>query len=112
MAALIVTKSGEPCQHENCLDDAVSAWRDRLKIRAKLRLYDAGGATTTRLLEAGTNLREIAAHMGWSLKHAADVIKGVLGHVRQPQGHAERGSSANIVANRRCVKGAKWWSGR
>ncbi|QFQ86528.1 hypothetical protein F8A10_03180 [Paracoccus kondratievae] len=29
----------------------------------------------TRLLEAGAELKEIATHMGWSIKHVAEVIK-------------------------------------
>ncbi|WP_010392677.1 hypothetical protein [uncultured Paracoccus sp.] len=29
----------------------------------------------TRLLEAGAELKEIATHMGWSIKHVAKVIK-------------------------------------
>ena len=41
----------------------------------ELRLYDARGTAATRLLEAGADLKEIAVHMGWSIKHAADVIE-------------------------------------
>ena len=29
----------------------------------------------TRLLEAGAELKEIATHMGWSIKHVTEVIK-------------------------------------
>lgn len=72
---LIVNKSGEPYQHENYLGDAVGVWRDKLKIRKELRLYDARGTAATRLLEAGADLKEIATHMGWSLKHASEVIE-------------------------------------
>ena len=72
---IIVNQRGQPYQHENYLGDAVSDWRDRLKIRSDLRLYDARGTAATRLLEAGAELKEIATHMGWSLKHAAEVIE-------------------------------------
>lgn len=72
---LIVNKGGEPYQHENYLGDAFSVWRDKLGIRSELRLYDARGTAATRLLEAGADLKEIATHMGWSLKHAAEVIE-------------------------------------
>lgn len=72
---LIVNKRGEPYKHENYLGDAVSSWRDSLKIRSELRLYDARGTAATRLLESGAELREIATHMGWSIKHAAQVIE-------------------------------------
>ncbi len=71
---LLVTAEGTPWQHENYLGAAVSTWRDNLKLRADLRLYDARGTAATRLLAAGADLREIATHMGWSLKHAASVI--------------------------------------
>lgn len=71
----LVNKGGRPYQHENYLGDAVSTWRDKLHLRPELRLYDARGTAATRLLEAGADLKEIATHMGWSVKHAADVIE-------------------------------------
>ena len=71
----LVNKGGQPYQHENYLGDAVSTWRDKLHLRAELRLYDARGTAATRLLEAGAELKEIATHMGWSIKHAAEVIE-------------------------------------
>lgn len=60
---------------------AVSRWRDRndkLQVGAKgydLRLYDARGTAATRLLNAGLGLRDIAVHMGWSLRYASTVIE-------------------------------------
>lgn len=72
---LIVNKGGKPYQHENYLGDAVSEWRDKLKLRRDLRLYGARGTAASRLLEAGADLKEIATHMGWSLKHASEVIE-------------------------------------
>ncbi|SDL36204.1 hypothetical protein [Paracoccus chinensis] len=74
-ATFLVNKGGHAYQHENYLGDAVSSWRDTLKLRPELRLYDARGTAATRLLEAGAELKEIATHMGWSLKHAAEVIE-------------------------------------
>lgn len=71
----IVNKAGQPYQHENYLGDAVSQWRDKLKIRDGLRLYDARGTAATRLLMADASLKEIATAMGWSIKHAAEVIE-------------------------------------
>lgn len=70
----IVNKSGQPYQHENYLGDAVSQWRDKLGIRSDLRLYDARGTAATRLLWADASLKEIATCMGWSIKHASEVI--------------------------------------
>ena len=72
---IITNKAGEAYVHENYLGDAVSTWRDKLNLRPELRLYDARGTAATRLLEAGADLKEIAVHMGWSIKHAADVIE-------------------------------------
>jgi integrase len=71
----IVNKAGQPYQHENYLGDAVSQWRDKLQIASGLRLYDARGTAATRLLMADASLKEIATAMGWSLKHAAEVIE-------------------------------------
>lgn len=72
---ILVNQSGEPYQHENYLGDAVTTWRDKLKLRKELRLYDTRGTAATRLLEAGAELKEIATHMGWSIKHASEVIE-------------------------------------
>lgn len=72
---LILTAGGTPYTHENYLGDAVSNWRDKLSIRKELRLYDARGTAATRLLMAGADLKEIAVAMGWSIKHAANVIE-------------------------------------
>lgn len=74
-AHFIVNKAGQPYQHENYLGDAVSTWRDKLKIREGLRLYDARGTAATRLLMADASLKEIATAMGWSIKHASEVIE-------------------------------------
>lgn len=71
----LTNKGGRPYQHENYLGDAVSTWRAKLKLRPELRLYDARGTAATRLLDAGAELKEIATHMGWSVKHAAEVIE-------------------------------------
>jgi integrase len=72
---IIVNKGGQPYKHENYLGDAVSTWRDLLSIRKELRLYDARGTAATRPLEAGAEIKEIATFMGWSIKHAAEVIE-------------------------------------
>lgn len=71
----LVGQRGEPYSDANYLGDAVSTWRDKLKIRADLHLYDARGTAATRLLMADASLQEIATCMGWSIKHAADVIE-------------------------------------
>lgn len=55
---LIVNKAGRPYKHENYLGDAVSEWRDQLKLRRNLRLYDARGTAATRLLKRALILRK------------------------------------------------------
>ncbi|SEB61980.1 tyrosine-type recombinase/integrase [Rhodobacter sp. 24-YEA-8] len=75
---LIINKGGEAYSHENYLGDSVSEWRDKLKMRKELRLYDARGTAATRLLAAGAELKEIAVAMGWSIKHAAEVIENYV----------------------------------
>lgn len=73
-AHFIVNKDGHPYEHENYPGDAASQRRDRLGIRPELRLYDARGTAATRLLLADASLKEIATCMGWSIRHAAEVI--------------------------------------
>ena len=41
---ILVNQGGEPYQHENYLGDAVTTWRDKLKL---LRLYDTRGTAAT-----------------------------------------------------------------
>lgn len=74
----IVAKDGKPFANENQLGKVVSLWRDKLKLRKVLRLYDARGTAATRLLQAGADIREIAVHMGWSIKRAAEVIENYV----------------------------------
>ena len=50
-------------------------WRDKAKLSDDLRLYDARGTAAKRLLNAGLSLAEIANHMGWSVRYAANVIE-------------------------------------
>ncbi|WP_323035499.1 hypothetical protein [Pararhodobacter sp.] len=50
-------------------------WRDKANPSKDLRLYDARGTAATRLLNSGLTLAEIANHMGWSVRYAANVIE-------------------------------------
>ncbi|MEY8099808.1 tyrosine-type recombinase/integrase [Falsihalocynthiibacter sp. S25ZX9] len=72
---LLTNSRGEVFATENGLGDVVAKWRDNLKIRKVLRLYDARGTAATRLLLAGAEIREIATAMGWSVKRANEVIE-------------------------------------
>lgn len=55
--------------------EGVRQWRDKADLSSDLRLQDARGTAATRLLNAGLSLAEITNHMGWSLRHAANVIE-------------------------------------
>ncbi|MGI3167127.1 tyrosine-type recombinase/integrase [Pseudooceanicola sp. 200-1SW] len=47
----------------------------RIHVRDELRLYDMRGTAATELLRAGCTLDEIAATMGWGLRHAGNMIE-------------------------------------
>uniref|UniRef100_UPI003D0F7E05 tyrosine-type recombinase/integrase n=1 Tax=Roseibium sp. TaxID=1936156 RepID=UPI003D0F7E05 len=55
--------------------EGLRQWRDKAGLNADLRLQDCRGTAATGLLNAGLSLSEIAAHMGWSLRHASNVIE-------------------------------------
>ncbi|MFD2175713.1 tyrosine-type recombinase/integrase [Rhodobacter lacus] len=46
-----------------------------IPIREELHFYDCRGTAATRLFQADATLREIAAHMGWSIQTAAKMIE-------------------------------------
>lgn len=72
---IIVTSEGKPFVQTDSLGQLISEWRDELGIRGELRLYDARGTAVTRLVRAGCTLSELAAHMGWSYQHAAQMLE-------------------------------------
>ena len=60
--------------------EGVRQWRDKAGLTPQavgedLRLNDARGTAATWLLRAGLSLAQIAAHMGWSLRTAANMIE-------------------------------------
>lgn len=55
--------------------EGVRQWRDKAGLSSDLRLNDARGTAATRLLNAGLSLAEIANHMAWSVRYAAQVIE-------------------------------------
>jgi integrase len=71
---ILVNAHGKPLT-EHRASEAVRQWRDKAGLSAELRLQDARGTAATRLLRAGCSLGQIAAHMAWSLRHAANVIE-------------------------------------
>ena len=71
---ILTNASGNPLTPHRA-SEGVRQWRDKAKLSGELRLYDARGTAATRLLNAGLSLAEIANHMGWSVRFAANVIE-------------------------------------
>jgi len=70
---LIFTNASGQALTEHRASERVRQWRDKPGLSPNLRLYDARGTAATRLLNAGLSLAEIANHMGWSVRYAANV---------------------------------------
>lgn len=73
-ALILVSERGRPLT-EHRASEGVRQWRDKAGLPDNLRLADARGTAATSLLRAGCELGEIAAHMGWSLRYAAQIIE-------------------------------------
>lgn len=71
---ILTSHRGKPLT-EHRASEGVRQWRDKAGLSTELRLQDARGTAATRLLRAGCGLKEIAAHMGWSLRFAQNVIE-------------------------------------
>jgi integrase len=78
-SSLSAGDSGEPLT-EHRVSEGLRQWRDKAGLTEEalgysLRLYDTRGTAATRLLNHGLILKEIAQHMGWSLRTAANMIE-------------------------------------
>lgn len=71
---ILLSATGKPLT-EHRASEGVRQWRDKASLSSDLRLQDGRGTAATRLLNAGLTLAEIANHMGWSIRHAANVIE-------------------------------------
>ena len=76
---ILTNASGEPLT-EHRISEGLRQWRDKAGLTDEalgysLRLYDTRGTAATRLLNHGLTLKEIAQHMGWSLRTAANMIE-------------------------------------
>ena len=71
---ILANASGKPLPPHRA-SEGVRQWRDKARLSDDLRLYDARGTAATLLLNADLSLAEIANHMGWSVRYAADVIE-------------------------------------
>ena len=72
---LVLTNATDGQLTEHRASEGLRQWRDKAGLRRDLRLQDCRGTAATRLLNAGLSLSEIAGHMGWSLRHASNVIE-------------------------------------
>lgn len=72
---LILTNANGNQLTEHRASEGLRQWRDKAKLNRDLRLQDCRGTAATRLLNAGLSLSEIASHMGWSIRNAANVIE-------------------------------------
>lgn len=72
---LILTNASGQQLTEHRASEGLRQWRDKAGLRRDLRLQDCRGTAATRLLNADLSLSEIANHMGWFLRHAANVIE-------------------------------------
>lgn len=72
---LILTNASGEALTPHRASEGVRQWRNKAKLSDDLRLYDARGTAATKLLNAGLSLAEIANHMGWSIRYAANVIE-------------------------------------
>lgn len=72
---LILTNASGNKLTEHRASEGVRQWRDKAQLSSDLRLQDCRGTAATRLLDAGLSLSEIASHMGWSIRYAANVIE-------------------------------------
>ena len=71
---ILTNASGGPLT-EHRASEGLRQWRDKVGLSRDLRLQDCRGTAATRLLNSGLSLSEIANHMGWSIRHAANVIE-------------------------------------
>lgn len=72
---LILTNANGNQLTEHRASEGLRQWRDKAGLSPDLRLQDCRGTAATGLLNAGLSLSEIANHMGWSIRNAANVIE-------------------------------------
>ena len=72
---LLLTNANGRKLTEHRASEGLRQWRDKAALSQDLRLQDCRGTAATRLLDAGLSLSEIASHMGWSIRTAANVIE-------------------------------------
>ncbi|MEM8959172.1 MAG: site-specific integrase, partial [Pseudomonadota bacterium] len=72
---ILVGGNGQPMTGPRTASNAITRYRRKAGLSADLRLQDCRGTAATMLLNADLSLSEIANHMGWSVRYAAQVIE-------------------------------------
>lgn len=85
---LVVSLDGHKLQPERAsgivrdlrqrVNDAAKNDRSKINIRNELHFYDMRGTAATELLRAGCSLEQIAATMGWGIRHAGNIIENYV----------------------------------
>lgn len=72
---ILVGGNGKPMKEPRNASNAITRYRRKSGLSDELRLQDCRGTAATMLLNSNLGLSEIANHMGWSVKYAAQVIE-------------------------------------
>lgn len=95
---ILVSERGRPLTPHRA-SEGVRQWAAKARINPDLRLADARGTAATRLVRAGVAFDRVAACMGWSLRHAQEVVSHYVSI--DPAGAAE---VASILERERNAK--------
>lgn len=71
---ILVSHNGRPLK-VNRASQYMGYWMAKAGLREELQWKDTRGTAATKLLRLGLSLAEIASHMGWSVRFAAQVIE-------------------------------------
>lgn len=71
---ILLSHNGRPLTI-NRASQYMGFWMEKAGLRDELQWKDARGTAATNLLRSGLELDEIAVHMGWSIRFAANVIE-------------------------------------
>ncbi|MFO7853907.1 MAG: hypothetical protein R6V44_01520 [Paracoccaceae bacterium] len=72
--SILVSHDGRPLTVNRASQD-MGRWIKAAGLCAEPQWQDTRGTAATKLLRLGLNLGEIASHMGWSVRFAANVIE-------------------------------------
>lgn len=72
---LVLTAARNGAWTEENMSKSVKKAARKAEVREELRLYDARGSAVSRLVLSGVTVPELAIHMGWSPRTAAEMIE-------------------------------------